>query len=214
MHTMLAHNYYNKKHVAGTACFSYARARLTYSLIKVYREKIRFSGWCSFKKRLQTGPAPSCAAVRPPLAEGAGGGPDRASEGRCWRRGGAWPAPCRAAWTALWPRCCCGAEVRAGRGGPWVSAGNVRTEITTAPLCWKLLAHADPRLPSAGYQVTGVFMKNWDPLDEQGACSVDRDCEDAYRVCQKLDIPFHQVSYVKEYWNEVFRWELPTALLA
>lgn len=102
----------------------------------------------------------------------------------------------------------------AGRGGPWVSAGNVRTEIPTAPLCWKLLAHADPRLPSAGYQVTGVFMKNWDPLDEQGACSVDRDCEDAYRVCQKLDIPFHQVSYVKEYWNEVFRWELPTALLA
>ncbi|KAF4793871.1 Mitochondrial tRNA-specific 2-thiouridylase 1 [Turdus rufiventris] len=55
-----------------------------------------------------------------------------------------------------------------------------------------------------GYQVTGVFMKNWDPLDEQGACSVDKDCEDAYRVCQKLDIPFHQVSYVKEYWNEVF----------
>lgn len=49
-------------------------------------------------------------------------------------------------------------------------------------------------------------MKNWDPLDEQGACSVDRDCEDAYRVCQKLGIPFHQVSYVKEYWNEVFRW--------
>lgn len=73
MHTMLAHNYYNKKHVAGTACFSYAPARLMYSLIKVYREKIRFSGWCSFKKRLQTGPAPSCAAVRPPLAEGAGG---------------------------------------------------------------------------------------------------------------------------------------------
>ncbi|XP_031962819.1 mitochondrial tRNA-specific 2-thiouridylase 1 isoform X1 [Corvus moneduloides] len=55
-----------------------------------------------------------------------------------------------------------------------------------------------------GYQVTGVFMKNWDPLDERGACSIDRDCEDAYRVCQKLDIPFHQVSYVKEYWNEVF----------
>ncbi|XP_068787051.1 mitochondrial tRNA-specific 2-thiouridylase 1 isoform X3 [Struthio camelus] len=55
-----------------------------------------------------------------------------------------------------------------------------------------------------GYQVTGVFMKNWDPLDEQGACCIDKDCEDAYRVCQKLDIPFHQVSYVKEYWNEVF----------
>uniref|UniRef100_A0A674JBP5 Mitochondrial tRNA-specific 2-thiouridylase 1 n=1 Tax=Terrapene triunguis TaxID=2587831 RepID=A0A674JBP5_9SAUR len=57
-----------------------------------------------------------------------------------------------------------------------------------------------------GYQVTGVFMKNWDTLDEQGVCSADKDCEDAFRVCQKLDIPFHQVSYVKEYWNEVFSY--------
>uniref|UniRef100_A0A9L0T4H8 tRNA mitochondrial 2-thiouridylase n=1 Tax=Equus caballus TaxID=9796 RepID=A0A9L0T4H8_HORSE len=56
-----------------------------------------------------------------------------------------------------------------------------------------------------GYQVTGVFMKNWDSLDEHGVCTADKDCEDAYRVCQILDIPFHQVSYVKEYWNDVFR---------
>ncbi|XP_032348364.1 mitochondrial tRNA-specific 2-thiouridylase 1 isoform X2 [Camelus ferus] len=55
-----------------------------------------------------------------------------------------------------------------------------------------------------GYQVTGVFMKNWDLLDESGVCTADKDCEDAYRVCQILDIPFHQVSYVKEYWNDVF----------
>ncbi|XP_067915213.1 mitochondrial tRNA-specific 2-thiouridylase 1 isoform X2 [Heterodontus francisci] len=55
-----------------------------------------------------------------------------------------------------------------------------------------------------GYQVTGVFMKNWDLLDEQGACTGNQDCEDAYRVCKMLDIPFHQVSYVKEYWHEVF----------
>ncbi|TSK13168.1 Mitochondrial tRNA-specific 2-thiouridylase 1 [Bagarius yarrelli] len=55
-----------------------------------------------------------------------------------------------------------------------------------------------------GYQVTGVFMKNWDSLDESGVCTTERDCEDAYRVCRMLDIPFHQVSYVKEYWHEVF----------
>ncbi|XP_041724700.2 mitochondrial tRNA-specific 2-thiouridylase 1-like isoform X1 [Coregonus clupeaformis] len=55
-----------------------------------------------------------------------------------------------------------------------------------------------------GYHVTGVFMKNWDSLDEKGVCSSERDCEDAYKVCQNLDIPFHQVSYVKEYWHEVF----------
>ncbi|XP_067860985.1 mitochondrial tRNA-specific 2-thiouridylase 1 isoform X2 [Heptranchias perlo] len=47
-------------------------------------------------------------------------------------------------------------------------------------------------------------MKNWDLLDEHGACTGDEDCEDAYRVCKMLDIPFHQVSYVKEYWHEVF----------
>nr|XP_015101881.1 mitochondrial tRNA-specific 2-thiouridylase 1 isoform X2 [Vicugna pacos] len=47
-------------------------------------------------------------------------------------------------------------------------------------------------------------MKNWDLLDEHGVCTADKDCEDAYRVCQILDIPFRQVSYVKEYWNDVF----------
>lgn len=56
-----------------------------------------------------------------------------------------------------------------------------------------------------GYQVTGVFMKNWDSLDERGVCTTERDCEDAYKVCRMLDMPFHQVSYVKEYWHEVFR---------
>ncbi|CAK6949787.1 mitochondrial tRNA-specific 2-thiouridylase 1 [Scomber scombrus] len=55
-----------------------------------------------------------------------------------------------------------------------------------------------------GYSVTGVFMKNWDSLDESGLCTSERDCEDAYKVCKTLDIPFHQVSYVKEYWHEVF----------
>ncbi|XP_069021045.1 mitochondrial tRNA-specific 2-thiouridylase 1 isoform X2 [Embiotoca jacksoni] len=59
-------------------------------------------------------------------------------------------------------------------------------------------------LKRRGYSVTGVFMKNWDSLDESGVCSAEKDCEDAYRVCQTLDIPFHQVSYVKEYWLEVF----------
>ncbi|XP_061085108.1 mitochondrial tRNA-specific 2-thiouridylase 1-like [Conger conger] len=59
-------------------------------------------------------------------------------------------------------------------------------------------------LKRRGYHVTGVFMRNWDSLDEQGVCTGERDCEDAYRVCRMLDMPFHQVSYVKEYWHEVF----------
>lgn len=65
-------------------------------------------------------------------------------------------------------------------------------------------------LKRMGYHVTGVFMKNWDSQEEKGLCSSDRDCEDAYKVCKMLDIPFHEVSYVKEYWHEVFSnllWE-------
>ncbi|XP_037551602.1 mitochondrial tRNA-specific 2-thiouridylase 1 [Nematolebias whitei] len=62
-------------------------------------------------------------------------------------------------------------------------------------------------LKRRGYNVTGVFMKNWDSLDESGVCST-QDCEDAHRVCQILDIPFHQVSYVKEYWHHVFSYLL------
>ncbi|XP_017285415.1 mitochondrial tRNA-specific 2-thiouridylase 1 [Kryptolebias marmoratus] len=63
-------------------------------------------------------------------------------------------------------------------------------------------------LKRRGYKVTGVFMRNWDSLDERGVCTTERDCEDAYRVCQILDISFHQVSYVKEYWHNVFSYLL------
>ncbi|XP_055508996.1 mitochondrial tRNA-specific 2-thiouridylase 1 isoform X2 [Leucoraja erinacea] len=55
-----------------------------------------------------------------------------------------------------------------------------------------------------GYQVMGVFMKNWDMLDERGICTSDQDCRDAHQLCEMLDIPFYQVSFVKEYWHEVF----------
>ncbi|XP_072027599.1 mitochondrial tRNA-specific 2-thiouridylase 1-like [Amphiura filiformis] len=55
-----------------------------------------------------------------------------------------------------------------------------------------------------GYNVTGLFMRNWDVLDETGECAADRDCEDAQFVCQKLNIPFREVNFVKEYWNNVF----------
>ncbi|XP_078535915.1 mitochondrial tRNA-specific 2-thiouridylase 1 isoform X1 [Lissotriton helveticus] len=63
-------------------------------------------------------------------------------------------------------------------------------------------------LKRRGYEVIGVFMKNWDLVDEHGVCTADKDCDDAYHVCQKLDIPFHQVSYIKEYWHDVFSYLL------
>lgn len=56
----------------------------------------------------------------------------------------------------------------------------------------------------SGYQIEGVFMRNWDNNYEAGFCSDERDFEDATFVCRKLDIPLHRVYFIKEYWNEVF----------
>lgn len=60
-------------------------------------------------------------------------------------------------------------------------------------------------LKSKGFEVIGLFMKNWDIADETGNCRADKEAEDAEYVCQKLDIPFLHVNFVKEYWNEVFQ---------
>jgi tRNA U34 2-thiouridine synthase MnmA/TrmU len=83
---------------------------------------------------------------------------------------------------------------------------HTHTHTHTPILRLSLVSKNTLSLVSSGYHVSGVFMKNWDSLDEKGVCTSDKDCEDAYRSCQVLGIPFHQVSYVKEYWNEVFRY--------
>ena len=59
-------------------------------------------------------------------------------------------------------------------------------------------------LKSKGFEVVGVFMKNWDIADETGTCQADKDAADAEHVCNHLQIPFKQVNFVKEYWSEVF----------
>ncbi|KAL3852801.1 hypothetical protein ACJMK2_016416 [Sinanodonta woodiana] len=59
-------------------------------------------------------------------------------------------------------------------------------------------------LKRKGYNVIGLFMKNWDVRDEMGICTTDQDREDAKFVCDHLRIPFYEVNFVKEYWNQVF----------
>ena len=59
-------------------------------------------------------------------------------------------------------------------------------------------------LKARGYEVVGVFMKNWDGVDETGVCTADKDAEEAESSCKKLGIPFRTVNLVQEYWNEVF----------
>lgn len=59
-------------------------------------------------------------------------------------------------------------------------------------------------LKKKGFNVTGIFMKNWDILNEKGVCLAEQDYNDAKKVCEKFDIPLFQVNFVKEYWNNVF----------
>lgn len=49
-------------------------------------------------------------------------------------------------------------------------------------------------------------MRNWDINDEKGHCTADKDSEDAKFVCDRIGIPYVEVNFVREYWNEVFRY--------
>jgi tRNA-uridine 2-sulfurtransferase len=59
-------------------------------------------------------------------------------------------------------------------------------------------------LKEQGYEVFGVFLRNWTEKDEKGVCPAERDREDAMRVAAKLGIAFSTVDYEKEYRERVF----------
>ena len=73
-------------------------------------------------------------------------------------------------------------------------------------------------LKEQGYEVIGLFMRNWDstinndilgnPNDLNDICPQEKDYNDAIKVCEKLDIPLHRVDFVKEYWDYVFTYFL------
>ena len=56
-----------------------------------------------------------------------------------------------------------------------------------------------------GYDVHGVFMRNWDELDETGICKADEERACAEWVCNKIGIPFTEINFVQNYWNDVFQ---------
>src|SRR6202021_518028 len=59
-------------------------------------------------------------------------------------------------------------------------------------------------LKEQGYNVIGLFMKNWEELDENGVCPSVTEFDDVFRVCDQIGIPYYSVNFVKEYRDHVF----------
>ena len=62
-------------------------------------------------------------------------------------------------------------------------------------------------LKKQGYNVIGLFMRNWDaalnndiegnPTFNENICPQEIDYNDALKVCEQLDIPLHRVDFIK-----------------
>ncbi|MGA8944310.1 MAG: tRNA 2-thiouridine(34) synthase MnmA [Thermoactinomyces sp.] len=63
-------------------------------------------------------------------------------------------------------------------------------------------------LKEQGYDVIGLFMKNWDDTDEFGHCTATEDYEDVRRVCTQIGIPYYSVNFEKDYYQKVFQYFL------
>src|SRR5260221_5976809 len=59
-------------------------------------------------------------------------------------------------------------------------------------------------LKNQGYQVIGLFMKNWEETDEHGICNASKEYDDVVRFCEQLEIPYYSVNFIEEYRESVF----------
>ncbi len=73
-------------------------------------------------------------------------------------------------------------------------------------------------LKKEGYEVEGLFMRNWDamlnndtlgnPNLNENICPQEQDYNDALKACEILGIKLHRVDFIKEYWDYVFTYFL------
>lgn len=73
-------------------------------------------------------------------------------------------------------------------------------------------------LQKAGYEVEGMFMRNWDsslnndvlgnPHTMDSVCPQEVDYMDAVKTAEELGIKLHRVDFVNEYWENVFGYFL------
>jgi tRNA-specific 2-thiouridylase len=69
-----------------------------------------------------------------------------------------------------------------------------------------------------GYEVIGLFMRNWDstinndvygnPTLGSDICPQEQDYNDAKLICERLNIPLYRIDFIKEYWDYVFNYFL------
>jgi len=64
------------------------------------------------------------------------------------------------------------------------------------------------QLLNEGWDVEGLFMKNWEEDDDEEYCSATVDLKDAQGVADKLGIKLHTVNFSGEYWDNVFEYFL------
>ena len=60
-------------------------------------------------------------------------------------------------------------------------------------------------LKEQGYDVVGLFMRNWHEKDDSGCCTADEDFYDVRSVCAKIGVPYYSVDFADEYYDRVFR---------
>ena len=59
-------------------------------------------------------------------------------------------------------------------------------------------------LMQQGYEVEGLFMKNWEEDDGTEYCTALADLADAQQVADTLGIKLHTANFAAEYWDRVF----------
>ncbi len=60
-------------------------------------------------------------------------------------------------------------------------------------------------LKEQGYEVIGLFMRNWVEENDSGCCTAADDFDDVRAVAASLDIPYYTLDLSKNYWDNVFK---------
>ena len=60
-------------------------------------------------------------------------------------------------------------------------------------------------LKNSGFDVQGIFMKNWTNSAPNIECTTEADFKDAEEVCDQIGIPLHMANFSSDYWDKVFK---------